>query len=218
MLIRVLQMLRHERILYVPWAFVRMAREQLIGRLYARLMGWTNGYIGPGGRVIGSSHIDIGPRAHINRYAWIEAVYRFRDQRFEPTIRIGKDFSASDRLHISCIGSIEVGDDCLIGSSVYISDHNHGIYDGTTQSLPGEAPIDRALQCEGCLTIGSRVWIGDNVVIVGAITIGDGVIIGANSVVKRDIPPNTICAGAPLRMLKKFNPISGKWEKNDDQF
>lgn len=195
-----------------------MTREQLIGRLHARLLGWTAGYLGPGGRIIGSSHIDVGPRAHINRYAWIEAVYGFRAQRFQPAIRIGKGFSASDRLHISCIRSIEVGDDCLIGSGVYISDHNHGIYDGNTQSLPEEAPVDRALQCAGCLIIGSRVWIGDNVVIVGPITIGDGVIIGANSVVKRDIPANTIVAGAPLRILKQFNPMSGKWEKNDDQF
>ena len=208
-------MLRQEVVFYAPLVFFRLLYEQLTGRLHARLLGWVAGYLGPGGRVIGSRHIDVGPRAHINRHAWIEAVCSFRGQRFQPTIRIGKGFSASDRLHISCIKSIEVGDDCLFGSSVYISDHNHGVYIGEIQSQPSEAPVDRTLHCTGQVCIGSRVWIGDNVVIIGPLTIGDGAVIGANSVVKRNVPENSIVAGTPLRMLKRFNSASGKWDKNE---
>lgn len=215
MINRLLNTLRRERFAYAPWALVRLVCEQLAGRLHARLLGWQASYVGPGGRIIGSRRISVGAGAHINRYAWIEAVHSFRGQFFQPVIRIGSRFSASDRLHISCTQRIDIGDDCLFGSSVYISDHNHGIYGGEDQSLPSQPPVDRTLQRSGAVLIGSRVWIGDNVVIVGALTIGDGAVIGANSVVKKDISANTIVAGVPLRVLKRFNSGSSKWEKNE---
>jgi lipopolysaccharide O-acetyltransferase len=210
---RLIKALRQERFAYAPWVLIRLVYEQLSGRLHARLLGWRSSYLGPGGRIIGSRQISVGALAHINRYAWIEAVHSFRGQLFHPIIRIGQRFSASDRLHISCIQRIDIGDDCLFGSGVYISDHNHGIYNGAVQSLPSQAPVDRKLQCTGMVVIGSRVWIGDNVVIVGPLSIGDGAIIGANSVVREDIPAETICAGVPVRVLKRFGSDSGKWEK-----
>jgi len=212
---RLFQILRHEAVLYKPWALLRFMVEQLLGRLHAAALGWPRGYLGPGGRVIGSRHIAVGAHAHINRYAWLEAVYSFRGALFQPSIHIGQRFSASDRLHISCVEKIVIGDDCLFGSGVYISDHNHGLYAGAAQSPPSEAPVDRELKATGAVTIGSRVWIGDNVVIVGPLTIGDGAVIGANSVVKKDVPSNTIAAGIPLQVIKRFNPASGKWDKND---
>lgn len=212
---RLLQILLHERLPYALWATFRWVLEQLLGRFHASMLGWSKGYLGPGGRIIGSRYIAVGARAHINRYGWIEAVHSFRGQIFQPAILIGQRFSASDRLHISCIQRIDIGDDCLFGSGVYISDHNHGIYSGTDQSAPSEAPVDRALQTNGAVVIGSRVWIGDNVVIVGPLTIGDGAVIGANSVVKQDVPGNAIAVGTPLHVIKRFNQVSGKWEKDE---
>jgi lipopolysaccharide O-acetyltransferase len=212
---RILQTLRNERLLYVPWALLRLVYEQLLGRLHARLLGWPGGYLGQGARVIGSRHITVGLHAHINRHAWVEAVHSFRGQSFAPVIQIGRGFAASDRLHITCTHRITLGDDCLLGSGVYISDHNHGSYGGAQQSAPDQAPVDRALQCGGAVVIGSRVWIGDNVVIVGPLRIGDGAVIGANSVVKQDVPGNAIAGGTPLRVIKRFNPVSGQWEKNE---
>jgi len=212
---RLVQILRHEHGWYRAWALLRFVVEQLVGRLHALVLGWPRSYLGPGGRVIGSSYITVGQRAHINRYAWLEAVYSFRGQAFEPSIRIGQRFSASDRLHISCIGKIDIGDDCLFGSGVYISDHNHGVYSGPQHSVPAQPPVDRELQSMGAVHIGSRVWIGDNVVIVGPLTIGDGAVIGANSVVKKDVPGNVLAAGMPVQVIKRFNPASGRWEKDE---
>lgn len=206
-------MARHERASFALIALVRKTFEQLVGRIHARLLGWTGSYLGPGSRVIGSKYVSATRDAHINRYAWIEAVHSFRGQEFSPVIQIGRHFSAADRLHISCISRIEIGKGCLFGSGVYISDHNHGRYNGTAQSFPSEMPVDRNLHSTGHIVIGDNVWVGDNVVIVGSVTIGDGAVIGANSVVKRDIPCNVMSAGAPIRVIKKFNPTSGRWEK-----
>jgi acetyltransferase-like isoleucine patch superfamily enzyme len=54
----------------------------------------------------------------------------------------------------------------------------------------------------GRVSIGSKVLIGMNTVIVKPVTIGDGAIIGANSVVTKDIPPYTIWGGNPARFIK----------------
>ena len=193
--------------------FSKTIIQQLTGRFHAYLLGWNDGYLGYHSKVIGSNAIRVGANSYIHRLAWIEAVHNFRGQVFSPKIYIGKSFSASESLHISCINRVEIGDGCLFGSGVYISDHNHGNYNGSNQSTPFEMPVDRALFSTGPVVIGSNVWLGDNVVIVGPVRIGDGAVIGANSVIKKDIPCNVIAAGAPIRILKKFNPASGRWEK-----
>ena len=51
--------------------------------------------------------------------------------------------------------------------------------------------------------VGRRASIGSNATILGGITIGDGALIGAGSVVTRDVPPNTVVAGNPARVLRK---------------
>ena len=54
------------------------------------------------------------------------------------------------------------------------------------------------------IKIGNNVWIGSNATILQGITIGDGAIIGANSVVKKDVPENTIAAGVPAKTIRKI--------------
>lgn len=207
-----LRSMRGERPLYALLAAIRLLCEQGAGRAYAWLLGWQGSYVGFGSRVIGSRYIEVQGRAYINRYSWIEAIHNFRGQNFTPQITLGRGFSAADRLHISCVNRVQIGAGCLIGSGVYISDHNHGSYSGALQSAPNVAPVDRELRSAGAVIIGNNVWIGDNAVMVGSLTIGDGAVIGANSVVKSDVASNTIVAGAPARLLKTFNAGSCAWE------
>lgn len=51
--------------------------------------------------------------------------------------------------------------------------------------------------------IGNDVWIGAKAIIMGGITIGNGSVIGAGSVVTKDIPPYSIAAGCPAKVIKK---------------
>lgn len=54
----------------------------------------------------------------------------------------------------------------------------------------------------GDILIQEHVWIGCNVTILPGITIGEGAVIGAGSVVTRDVPPYTVAAGSPARVIK----------------
>ena len=52
------------------------------------------------------------------------------------------------------------------------------------------------------IKIGNYVWIGTNVYICGGVEIGENSVVGANSVVTHDIPPHSICVGAPARVMR----------------
>ena len=169
--------------------------------------------LGPGCRIIGGRHISFGKDIFAERNLWLEAVTSYQSQRFHPEIAIGDRVSFSDGVHISSIASIVIGSHSLFGSKIYVSDHNHGIYKGETQSSPEEAPAHRLLGGGGPVVIGENVWIGDNSVIIGPATIGRGAIVGANSVVRGVVSPNTIVAGAPAKPIKIFNSTTGSWDK-----
>ena len=55
------------------------------------------------------------------------------------------------------------------------------------------------------ITIGSNCWIASNVTVAGGVTIGEGCVIGAGSVVTRDIPPHSLAAGNPCRVIRQID-------------
>lgn len=131
----------------------------------------------------------------------------------EPLLVIGNNVEINDHVHIAAIERIDIGDDVLIASRVFISDHNHGNYQTSdTQSSPDTPPKARPLVSKP-VCIGNRVWIGEQVCILPGITIGNGAIVGAGSVVTRDVPANTIVAGNPARVIRTFNLDIASWEK-----
>jgi len=172
-------------------------------------------YLGRGSRVHGSNCITFGRNFYVHSNLWLEAVLNYRSQCFSPTIQIGDDVSFSDGVHVTCIESIVLGNGILLGSRVYISDHNHGIYTGVGQSHPSEPPAIRQLGGAGPVIIGKNVWIGDNAIILGPVVIGEGAIVAANSVVRKDVPPQTMVAGVPARPIKQFDQNTATWNSLD---
>ena len=128
-------------------------------------------------------------------------------------IRFGKNVQLNDFVHIGALESISIGDNVLIGSRVFISDHNHGNYQMEDEaSAPEIPPADRPLSSRP-VRIGNNVWLGEQVCILPGVTVGDGAIVGANSVVTRDIPPNSISAGNPARVIRVFDAETKIWRR-----
>ena len=65
---------------------------------------------------------------------------------------------------------------------------------------------------KGPTRIGDNVWCGANVVVTSGVTIGERCVIGANSVVTTDLPPRSIAAGAPARVLRTIDFVPGAEE------
>ena len=145
----------------------------------------------------------------------IDAIKIYNSQSFSPSIKIGKNFIANNDIHLACTGTIEIGNDVLFGSNIYITDHDHGIYSYTSDipfSSPSERPMLRHLTSDGYVYIGDNVFIGEYVTILKKVKIGEGCIIGAHSLVTKDIPSYTIAVGNPATVIKKYNFQKQAWE------
>lgn len=127
-------------------------------------------------------------------------------------IKIGKNVQINDYVHITAINSVIIEDNVLIASKVYISDCLHGGYVGEEQSKPEEIVKDRKLSHKPVL-IKENAWLGDNVSILPGVIVGRNSIIGANSVVCKSIPDNAMAVGAPAKVIKKYNHVTGCWER-----
>jgi acetyltransferase-like isoleucine patch superfamily enzyme len=127
-------------------------------------------------------------------------------------LRFGKDVQVNDYVHIGAFENVTIGNNVLIASKVFISDHNHGRYEGEEQSSPDLSPSLRPIHCAPVI-IEDNVWIGEHVSVLPGVTLGKGSIIGANSVVNRSIPPYSIAVGAPARVVKIYNFQTSRWER-----
>lgn len=146
-------------------------------------------------------YIEIGDNfCALDRFR-IEAWDSYFGQKFEPKIVIGNNVNFNTDIHIGCINSITIGDNCLFGSRIYITDHNHG---DTSDGMISRTPLERPLISKGSVVIENNVWVGEGVVIMPGVTIGANSIIGANSVVTKDVPKNTVVAGVPAKILKQL--------------
>lgn len=150
----------------------------------------------------GGKYIKIGKNFHASYRLRIEAWDRYKDVYFEPSIFIGDNVSFSDNCHVGAINLIEIGNNVLFGSNVYLTDHFHG---SSGSSDMGITPLERNLFSKGKVVIEDDVWIGDGVCIMPNVTIGRSCIVGANSVVTKSFPANCVIAGVPAKIIKYLN-------------
>jgi len=133
----------------------------------------------------------------------LETFDEYLGERFSPKIIIGDNVAFNNDCHIGCINRIEIGNNVLGASRIYISDHYHGRIEADDLE---QVPTRRKLFSKGPVVIKDNVWIGEGVAILPGVTIGMNAIIGANSVVTKDIPPNAVAAGIPAKVIKILSP------------
>jgi len=138
---------------------------------------------------------------------------------------IGKSTTIED---FTCInngmGDVIIGDDCTIGigsviiapvtigSDVMLAQHvclsglNHGYEDIHT-------PPNKQKCTTAEIIIEDECWIGANSVVVAGVTIGKHSVVAGGSVVVKNVPPFSIVAGNPAKLIRQYNPSTQKWER-----
>lgn len=156
------------------------------------------GMIRRGLSLVGGRYITIGKRSCIG-YNCVLSVWKCYTDRENPEIVIGENVNLGDNCHITAINRIIISNGVLTGRFVTISDNNHGETDLKSMLI---RPEERQVVSKGEVIIGKNVWIGDKVTILSNVKIGEGAIIGANSVVTKDVPPFSIVAGVPAKVIR----------------
>lgn len=109
---------------------------------------------------------------------------------------------------IVCAEKIEIGSDVLIAWGCTIVDHNSHSTDWVYRKNDVVAWAQGKKDWSGIIMksvkINDRAWIGFNSIILKGVTIGEGAIVGAGSVVSKDVPPYTIVAGNPARVIREI--------------
>ncbi len=173
----------------------------IVRAVWLRLIVRESGKLKSVGKIAlleGAQYIKIGDGTKICDGVFLTA-WRIKDV---PVLEIGDncEFGASN--HITCSNNIKIGNNCLTGKWVTITDNSHG--QAISEDMV-KSPLVREITSKGPVIIDDNVWIGDKVTILPNVHIGRGAIIGANSVVTKDVPSYAVVAGNPAKIVKQIN-------------
>jgi acetyltransferase-like isoleucine patch superfamily enzyme len=113
-----------------------------------------------------------------------------------PKIVIGDGSTILFRFQCNAAQSVTIGKNVLFASNILVTDSDHVVEPGGVPVTRNGKFITRPVRIE------DNCWIGQNAVILKGVTIGHDSIIGANTVVTRDVPPCSVVAGNPARIIK----------------
>ena len=148
-------------------------------------------YLGPGFSLFcpegGTFH--VGP--------WVEFRRGFRCELHGGEVRIGGGTVFTYYVLVQCSGTIDIGERCMFGQSTIVVDGNHRFKD-----------LSKPMLAQGYDL--RPIRIGDDATITTKCTIiadvGERAFVGANSVVTKDVPPYTVVAGVPAKVIEEFGP------------
>ena len=158
----------------------------------------------------GRKNIDWGKNVSIGVGCRLEA---FQNDFRKHTLIFGYGVQLNDYVHIVSMESVQIGNNVLMASHIFISDNSHGSYVGdSNDSSPLIPPMERNYPTNP-ISIGDNTWICEGVMIMPGAKIGKGCIIGAHSIVRGMIPDYSIAVGNPAKVVKKFNFKTNLWER-----
>lgn len=141
---------------------------------------------------IDTEYFSIDDDARINEQVYIGGM-----KTPESALIMGKRTVIMQASYINPTKPIIIGDDSGIGGHCLL--FTHGSWNSVLEGYPVKfAPI----------TIGKKVWLPWRIFVMPGVTIGDGVVVGADSLLNKDIPANSLVAGSPAKIIKSNFPAA----------
>ena len=164
-------------------------------RWYVRLLAPLYQHRGRGSKIYRSVRMDTPPYRHfsLGQKSVIESYSCINNAVGDVVIgdhtRIG--------LHNTIIGPVTIGSHVNLAQGITVTALNHNF----------EAP-ERHIDEQGVstqqVTIGDDIWIGANAVVLPGVTVGNHCVIAAGAVVTKDVPPHSLVAGVPAKIIKQI--------------
>lgn len=166
------------RVRRARWAGGCIATGCRVGRGAIAELGFVNGHRG---------RVTLGPRCELCRGAILRA--------WGGSITLGTNVFVGEYTVIYGHGGVTIGDDTLIAMHCRIVSSNHTV-PGREELIRNHPDVLRPT------AIGTDVWLGAGVTVLGGVTIGDGCVVAAGSVVTKDLPPYAVAMGCPAKVVR----------------
>lgn len=146
------------------------------------------------GRICLGNYVKVG-----NRQTWVVGLKVYDDAR----LTVGDHTTINYQTLISVAKEVRIGKHCSLAGEIKIFDNNSHSTD--YRARREKRPLER--KDVAPVIIEDDVWVGTQTIILKGVRIGRGAVIAAGSVVTREVPPFTLVAGNPARVLRKLpNP------------
>jgi acetyltransferase-like isoleucine patch superfamily enzyme len=194
---------------------IGLGLRAILYRLMLKMDGWCA--IENGVRLRYASQIKLGHGVYLDQGTYLHAcphgieigadtivmhgailhVYNFRDLP-HAGIKIGRNSLIGEYSVIRGQGGVTIGDRVYTSPFTQIVAVNH-VYDD-----PRRPFVEQGITAEGII-IEDDVWLGSGAVVTDGVRIGQGAVVAAGAVVTKDVPPHTVVAGVPARIVKTID-------------
>jgi acetyltransferase-like isoleucine patch superfamily enzyme len=136
----------------------------------------------------------FGDKVTVGRFAMIRPSAYYGGPAGEG-LAVGNDSNIGPYCYIGCSGHITIGNHVMMSPRVSLYAENHNFAD-----------VNRTMKSQGVtrepIVIEDDCWIASHSIVLAGVTIGRGSIVAAGSVVTRSVPPYSIVAGSPARVIR----------------
>ena len=146
--------------------------------------------------VLPYNRFDLGDRSIVESFATVNNAIG--------DVVIGKHSLVG--VYNSILGPVSIGDHVMLAPHVVLSGLNHSFEDVTL-------PISRQPTTTRAIVVEDGAWIGANTIVTAGVRIGRNSVVAGGSVVTRDVPPFSVVAGNPAKLVKQYNFETERWEK-----
>lgn len=198
---------------WVP-TIVGIGLRGLAYRLILQMDGWAA--IESGVRLRFGNNIRLGHGVYLDQGVYLHAcpngieigdgtlvmhgsilhVYNFRNIPHSG-IRIGRDSLIGEYNVLRGQGGITIGDRVYTSPMVQMLAVDH-VFDDPQRSF-----VEQGITAQG-IVVEDDVWIGSGAILLDGVRVGKGAVVTAGAVVARDVPPHTVVAGVPARVIRKI--------------
>lgn len=196
------------RAVHRGWAWVRdsgAVTAQYPGRLRFGRIGAGTRLAFPQGTVFGEPWIVLGEHCVIAEQVTLTAgMMPGLDLGPDPILTLGDGVVLGRGSHVIADTTVRIGSDTYCGPYVYITSTNHS-YDDPHEPVGKQWPRMEPVE------IGPGCWIGTGAVVLPGARLGRNVVVAAGAVVRGDVPDHAVVAGAPARVVRRWDPDTG-WQ------
>ena len=170
----------------------RLARRWRINRHMARAGAFIRFPVeGEVLEALDEGRLEIGRNTLLEPMCWIT-------MSPEAKIRIGEGCFLNQGTMLAAQQGIEIGDHVMFANRCFVGDAAHRFDD------PDQPVTHQGFTCKGPVKIGDNCWFGVGCVVTSGVEVGERCVIGANSVVTESLPPRTIAAGSPAKVIREI--------------